>query len=128
MNFLFVRGDLKSLIKLYKKGNLTKENSLISRGYGFCFAIESGHLNVCIWLCETFQITKEDMLNYEWNLLYSACIKEDYKIISFLCNKFGFSIEDTDCFIQEIPEEKREKIFECLTPIGSFTKPSAREL
>jgi hypothetical protein len=76
--------------------------------------------------CGSLEVFNWYLLNYHKKQteidLYNACVNEKYGVISFLCNNFGFTIEDTDNFINEIPKNKREKIYNCLTPLGSYTK------
>jgi hypothetical protein len=107
-------------VYLRYKNYCTKRNAF----HYFISACENGQIEICEWLSVTFELKKE--INYYYNNLglYCACINEQLEIIYFLCNHFNFTVEDTKNFIDVIPEEKREKIFECLTPIGSFTKPA----
>jgi hypothetical protein len=119
-------GNLEVCKWLYKTFQITKKEALLYNSYVFQQTCGKGHLEVCQWLCETFQITKKEATLNNNRAFWWACYNDHYHIISFLCNTFGITDvteEDVKNIIEEYPEEKQEKILDCLTPFGSFTKP-----
>jgi hypothetical protein len=109
---------------LYEKFQITKKEALIYGNSAFQLTCGKGHLEVCQWLYETYHITKKEAMSYN-NLAFQwACNNNHYHIISFLCNAFGIMEEEVKDIIEEYSKEKQEKILDCLTPFGSFTKPA----
>jgi hypothetical protein len=118
-----LKGKLEICQWLYKTFQITREKALICNNDAFNVACEKGHLNVCQWLHETFQITKEEVVLNNNYAFWFACSNNHYHIISFLCNTFVIIEEDVKDIIEKYFQKKQEKILDCLTPFGSFTKP-----
>jgi hypothetical protein len=120
------RGQIETCKWLNETFELNKSDAQSYNNYSLRSACRNGHMNVCEWLVLTFHYKKEDFI-IENKSFYDACfydarIYEDFKYLSYLRDMFDFNVGDIESFMNEIPEEKREKIIECLTPIGLLTK------
>jgi hypothetical protein len=121
------KGDLENLKKLFSEEKL-KRNIIFSSYYNCAFdcAYKGGHFDVCKYLILKFDITKEEIYVYKDYYLRTAFNREFYndnlEYIIFLIEEFGITEEDIAEYMTEISEERRKKILECFTPLGSLTK------
>jgi hypothetical protein len=101
---------------------IEKTNNLKAINEAFAVACYKEHLDICEWIFTTFRLTKEKIIESECHALYFACNCVRQDILLFLSNSVGFTIEDTNDFIDTLPKYKLKKITKCLTPIGCLTK------
>ena len=111
---------------LHETFQITKEEAVVDENFAFEVACVEGNLEIVKWLQETFAFTKEEVSHNNNYALELAFYYDHFEIVYFLRDIYGFVKEDTNVFIDQIPEEDREKLFECLTPVGSFTKGAIR--
>jgi hypothetical protein len=86
---LIKSGNLEELKNLYKNGILTREVIKQSRNFLlFENACYEGKLEICKWLCKTFQITKEEASKYLNLTFFFACKNGHLKVCQWLCEEF----------------------------------------
>ena len=104
-----------------------KTKNIIKPEIAFETACWNNQIKICEWLVLTFEITKDDVLIKNNDILYWSCIMGKYKVINFLCNTIGVTEKEIKDLLhncgKEITNKNKIKILECLPPLGSFTKP-----
>ena len=118
-------GQFKICKWLYYTFQITKEDAMFNDNYLFETTCFYSHLEVCKWLQKKFRFTKEELIPISNGRFFRGiCVDSSIEIITYLRNTFGFTMDDTKSFIDQISEKQKEKLSECLTPIGSLTKPA----
>ena len=145
-------GDLDALKELFLEKKLNYESVSFYNHQQFETACKYGHLNVCKWLYNTFNLQdkiytphcscffyhydvcqwlcKKYMISKQ-NLIDVICydfqcaLKENLNIelFRYLFNYVCLTEDDVSSFISNFTEKEKKVITYCLTPIGLLTKP-----
>ena len=111
----------RNIERIPTQGLMSKNKIINENNKGVTWACFYGSLGVLKWIHVKYDLSKQDIQIFD---LKNACVNGHYEIVLFLATTYGFTTEDTATFINEISEEKRKIIFECLGFIGSLTKPA----
>ena len=93
--------------------------------YAFRWACYNNRLKVCEWFYETFPLTDDDARSLNNEALKCACKNNHWDIVKFLFKTCGLTQKDADMIINNLPEDKKDKLLKYSLPLGTFTKSAA---